>query len=290
MAIEDYGPPVDQLLTLGDLRGEREWRDYPQYGLGPEHVPDLIRMATDDELNWGDSESAEVWAPVHAWRALGQLHSEEAIGPLLDQFEPLDDSDWFREDMPAVFSLIGPAAVPALRAYLAEPEPGEWAKVCASTCLAKIGEDHPEARADCVAALMNQLEAFGDNGDILNANLIYGLTELRAEEALPLIERAFAAEVVDLALMGDWEDVQIEFGVKAERDTPRPNYVAQAMGIDPELLGRLGQLVDSEPTPLPAPPPAAETTAAQRRAAAERKAKGKRKAAQQSRRQNRRRR
>ena len=240
MATSDYGPPVDQLLTLGDLRGAREWRDYSQYGLGPEHVPDLIRMATDDELNWGDSESAEVWAPVHAWRALGQLHSEEAIGPLLDQFEPLDDSDWFREDMPEVFRLIGPAAVPALAAYLADPEPGEWAKVCASTCLAKIGEDHPEARADCVAALMNQLEAFGDNGDILNANLIYGLTELRAEEALPLIERAFAAEVVDLALMGDWEDVQIEFGVKAERDTPRPKLRGASHGNRPGATGAAG--------------------------------------------------
>ena len=290
MAIEDYGPPVDQLLTLGDLRGEREWRDYLQYGLGPEHVPDLIRMATDDELNWGDSESAEVWAPVHAWRALGQLHAEEAIGPLLDQFEPLDDSDWFREDMPEVFRLIGPVAVPALATYLADPEPGEWAKVCAATCLTKIGQDHPEARADCVAALIHQLEAFQDNDEILNANLIYGLTELRAEEALPLIERAFAADAVDLAFMGDWEDVQIEFGVKDKRDTPRPNYVAQAMGIDPELLERLGQLGDREPAPLPAPPPVAAPTAAQRRAAAERKAKGKRKAAKQSRRQNRRRR
>ena len=290
MSVGDYGPPVDQLLTLGDLRGEREWRDYLQYGLGPEHVPDLIRMATDDALNSGDSESAEVWAPVHAWRALGQLHAEDAIEPLLGQFEGQDDSDWFNEDMPEVFSLIGPAAIPALRTYLNEPAHGEWPRITATRCLAKIGEDHPDARSDCTAALAGQLEAFPNNGEILNAQLIYGLTELRAEEALPLIERAFAAEVVDLALMGDWEDVQIEFGVKAERDTPRPNYVAEAMGIDPELFERLGQLVDREPAPLPAPPPAAEPTVAQRRAAVERKAKAKRKAAKQSRRQNRRRR
>ena len=286
----DYGPPVDRLLTLGDLRGEREWRDYRQYGLGPEHVPDLIRMATDDELNWSDSESAEVWAPVHAWRALGQLHAEEAVGPLLDQFAGLDDSDWFNEDMPEVFSLIGPVAIPALQTYLNDPAHGEWPRVTATRCLAKIGQDHPDARSACAAALAGQLEAYRDNGDILNAHLILGLAELRATEALPLIEQAFAANAVDLTLMGDWEDVQIEFGVKDERDTPRPNYVAQAMGIDPELLERLGQLVDREPAPLPAPPPRAEPTAAQRRAAAERKAQGKRKAARQSRRQNRRRR
>ena len=290
MATGDYGPPVDQLLTLGDLRGEPEWRDYLQYDLGAEHVADLIRMATDDELNWADSESAEVWAPVHAWRALGQLHAEDAIEPLLSLFDGLDDSDWFREDMPEVFRLIGPAAVPALAAYLADPTRDEWPRVTAARCLTKIGEDHPDARAACAAALAAQLASFSSNDDYLNANLVLGLTELRAEEALPLIERAFAADAVDPTLMGDWEDVQIEFGVKTERDTPRPNYIAQAMGIEPELLERLGQLGDREPASLPVPPPAAAPTAAQRRAAADRKAKGKRKAAQQSRRQNRRRR
>src|SRR5439155_22640571 len=149
---------------------------------------------------------------------------------------------------------------------------------------------HPEARDDVVAALMGQLEAFQRNGEALNANLVVGLTELRAAEALPLIERAFAAGAVDRAVMGDWEDVQIEFGVKDARDTSRPNYVAEALGIEPDLLERLGELGQLQPEGLPEPPPVAQPSASQRRAAADRKAKSKRKMAKQSRRANRRRR
>jgi hypothetical protein len=53
--------PLDKLLTLGDARPtRRHWPDYRQYGLTPEHIPDLVRMATDEELNLADSESLEV--------------------------------------------------------------------------------------------------------------------------------------------------------------------------------------------------------------------------------------
>ncbi len=117
-----YPPPVDRLLTLGDARGQREWHDYRQYGLDREHVPDLIRMATDPDLNWADPDSAEVWAPLHAWRALGQLRAAEAVGPLLGLLEELEDSDWFNEDLPEVFGLIGPVAIPALIAHLADQQ------------------------------------------------------------------------------------------------------------------------------------------------------------------------
>ena len=50
-----YGPPVDQLLRIGDdLCGcAEDWHDYLAMGIGPEHVPDLIRMAVDPDLNDG---------------------------------------------------------------------------------------------------------------------------------------------------------------------------------------------------------------------------------------------
>jgi len=36
--------------------------------------------------------------------------------------------------------------------------------------------------------------------------------DLKALEALPTIEKAFAADKVDLMVQGDWEDVQIDHG------------------------------------------------------------------------------
>ena len=56
----------------------------------------------------------------------------------------------------------------------------------------------------------------------MNAFLVEALVELGAKEAAPLIERAFAEGYVDPMVMGDWEDVQVELGLKsAEEVAPK---------------------------------------------------------------------
>ena len=58
------------------MRGE--WPDYlTTFGLGAEHVPELIRMTSDSALNRGTG--GDVWASTHAWRALGQLRAVDAV-------------------------------------------------------------------------------------------------------------------------------------------------------------------------------------------------------------------
>src|SRR6266851_6658308 len=117
-----YASPVDQLLTIGeaDLLAIKEWPDYLALGIGPEHIPDLLRMANDEELNNAESDSVEVWAPVHAVRVLGQLRDESTIEPLLKLLTVYEDEGWVHEEMPGIFELIGPAAIPGLSAYLAD--------------------------------------------------------------------------------------------------------------------------------------------------------------------------
>lgn len=219
-ATNTYAPPVDELLTYGEARGSTpdQWPNYLELGLGPEQIPDLIRMATDASLNWADSESLEVWAPVHAWRALGQLRAEAAVEPLLALFEDLEDSDWVLEELPEVFGLIGPAALPALAAYIADVSFDEEAHISAIPSVEKIGLCWPEARPASIALLMRQLEQFAENTPEINGFLVLSLVELKAAEALPLIERAFAARRVDPTILGDWGDVQIEFGLKSQEE------------------------------------------------------------------------
>ena len=101
-----YPPPVARLLELGNKATGATWMDYLEPGLGPEHVPDLIRMATDEQLNEGDAERPETWAPVHAWRALGQLRAESAVEPLLEVAGKLEDDDYAQADLGRVFGMI----------------------------------------------------------------------------------------------------------------------------------------------------------------------------------------
>ncbi|MEO8397176.1 MAG: hypothetical protein ABI700_29545, partial [Chloroflexota bacterium] len=212
-----YSSPVDLLLIYGDPRKFREWPDYLALGFTEAHVPELISMALDPELNWADSESLEVWAPIHAWRALGQLRAQAAIEPLLTlfhMFEEDDGSDWTSDDLPDVYAMIGAAAIPALSAYLLDESHGDFPRENAARSLRLIAEGHPDFRSDCIAPIAAALEKFETNTPVLNSLLITALTDLKAEETLPLMERAFASENVEMFGFDDWDDVQVEFGLK----------------------------------------------------------------------------
>jgi HEAT repeat protein len=225
--IYNYAPPVSELLSLGDPRQRPGWVDYLALGLTEAHVPELIRMVQDEDLNWADSESDEVWAPLHAWRALGALRAEAAIEPLLTLLPRIDeyDDDWVMEDLPDVFERIGQAAVPALGIFLADDRHGLWARVTAASSLGKIGQAHPQAREVCIAALNTQLAHFNTMDEELNGFIVNALVDLKAVEAAPMMERAFAADKVDIFILGDWEDAQIALGLLDKRLTPPPEYV-----------------------------------------------------------------
>jgi len=221
-----YPSPTSRLLTLGDCRKMREWPDYLELGIGPEHIPDLIRMALDEELHRTGSDSMKVWAPIHAWRALAQLRAEAAVEPLTRLLVRISEfgDDWVGEELPKAFGMIGPTAVPVLARYLADPSHDLRARIAAASSFEEIGNRHPDARAECVAALAKQLEQFAELEPTLNSFLISYLLDLKAVEAVPVMERAFAAGRVDIAIQGDWEDVQIELGLLHERQMPRPDY------------------------------------------------------------------
>lgn len=115
MVGNSYQPPVDKLLTYGDAQGATDnWPDYLALGLTADHVPELIRMALDPELYSVDWNHPQFSAPIHALRALGQLHAEAAIDPLIPLLDKTDDDDGLAEELPVVFAAIGPAAIPAV--------------------------------------------------------------------------------------------------------------------------------------------------------------------------------
>lgn len=219
-----YHPPVSQLLSLGQIRGG-EKRDYAALGLSRNDVPALIRMATDYQLHDGPQGSPVVWSSIHAWRALTQLRAEEAIGPLVELFHRAEDMDeWVSNELPKALAQFGAAAITPLTEYLRTATHGDWSRVVAAKTIGLVGEANPECRADCIARLSGQLDRCAEQSDTLNAFLISPLLDLRAVEAMPAIERAFASGRVDESVLGDVEDVQIEFGLKTQREhAPKPN-------------------------------------------------------------------
>ncbi|MGB8648695.1 MAG: hypothetical protein WCF84_25885 [Anaerolineae bacterium] len=211
----NYPLPVQSLLTLGNPDQGAPGDTLPA-GIIREHIPDLIRMATDRELHTAPGISSLVWAPVHAWRALGQLRAAEAVAPLTGLLRYIDEEqdDWIGEDLPKALGMIGPAALPVLDTYLADSHHHLWARVAAAYSIEEVGKHFPEARGECVAALTHTLAQYAGNDPMLNAYVMLQLVELQSVESAGLIERAFAARRIDEAVMGDWEEVQVELGLK----------------------------------------------------------------------------
>lgn len=222
---QPYTDPVAKLLTLArcDIHHQNDsWPDYLGLGFTSEHVPELIRIATDMELNKADGESLEVWAPLHAWRILGLLKAEAAAGPLVRLFDQLEHDDWLPVEMKHILPMIGPGAISELEVFLADETVDAKNRIALPECLEKMALAHPAHRQQCVDVLVRQLERFRTSDPALNAFITLSLADLRAVEALDLIRVVYAEKQAELMVAGDIQDVEIMMGVRDKRSSPRP--------------------------------------------------------------------
>jgi len=213
-----------RLEQFGDPRKTRRWKtgelDYiAQFAITAADIPELLAIAPEwaELIDWPDDENyVSGYAPIHAWRCLGQLGAVEAIPSLLDLLDELDEEgdDWYLEEYPGVFAWIGPAAIEPLREYLADDGHRVFPRVAVAHALKELAERHPETRDDALKGLCDTLSRFQDTDEILNAFVISYLLDIQAVEAAELIERAYAANRVDISVNGNWNTVRRELGVE----------------------------------------------------------------------------
>ena len=133
----------------------------------------------------------------------------------------LEGDEWMLEELPSVFGMIGPVAIPSLAAYLSDTSHNVYSRAYASNGFIEIAKWYPESREECIAAISKQLEAFEENDYELNAFIIGDLARIKAVETLPLIERAFKAErVAEFVINLDY--VLEEFGLKEREVVESP--------------------------------------------------------------------
>lgn len=225
-----YAPPVNQLLTLGEKPARlTPWLDYRALGLGPADIPALIHMATNDDLLFHTKDTdPRVFAPVHAWRALGELRAAEAADPLMALNRTLHGDDWYTSDLPQVFALIGKPALPvAVEVLRTAPDDAladeneywdeEGMRITASEAISHIGMGNPDLVSTCAEILRRQLMRFEEQGDDLNAFLTLGLAQLGYEPADSLMRLAFAQDAVDEFVAGGYAELHAIMVSAAER-------------------------------------------------------------------------
>jgi hypothetical protein len=231
----DYRPPVRALLSAGEPP-EGEWMDYGKLGLTKADAPELLRMVTDDRLLGlaiqEEDEDTAAWAPLHALRALGQLGVVEAAVSLLQWEAECEIEDWMTTDLPTVLGMLGPEAIPPLSDVASDPAVPVYPRTHATDGLAAIANAHPDYRQACLEAIMAPLARYRDNDPLFNAFLIASLLDIKADEALPLIQEVFAADSLD-QLMVDWACVKDELGLDLPDPSPSFDAVGPAHGAAP---------------------------------------------------------
>jgi hypothetical protein len=148
----------------------------------------------------------------------------EAVAPLLGLLRERADDDWVDIELPYVFGLIGPGAIPHVTDFLADRSVTTEPLITAIKCLVEIAERNLSFRNECIGILAHRLDCGADNDPTVNSFLISALIDLEAVEAMDIIRQAFHKQVVDLAVAGDVEDVEMEFGLRTRRSTPSPVY------------------------------------------------------------------
>ncbi len=217
-----YSEPVKKLITHGSPKRVCRWPNYSKLGILHRHIPELIVVLSEEQFTHGTSARADVWAPLHAWRALGQLQATEAIPALISLLYRIDTygDDWVGDELPDVFAMIGSAAIPKLTHYLAGSQHSLFARVCAAQSLAHIGLKDPDVLPQCIDSLEKQLKQYSNNHPILNGSLVNNLIQLQAITALATIQYAYQRNCVDLSIVGDCKAAIQKLRGRSFRSTP----------------------------------------------------------------------
>lgn len=220
MMMTKYSANVDKLLNYGAF-DFKEIPNYLELGFTEDDIPALLQLLEDENL-FDNKEDPIASAPYHAYYVLGQLKAEQAILPLLNKLKELEFDDWLSEDIPDVLALIGGKAILPMQAYLFDENIDEDAKLGIVGTFSKIAKNEPEFKAQCQEILVSCLTQITTQDSALAGFVISALLDLDAKEEIEVIQEAFKHGYVDLSVVGDIEDVEIEFGLRKQRSTPRP--------------------------------------------------------------------
>jgi HEAT repeat protein len=247
--MEQQKKKVRVLFELGEaLRTWADWPDYKQYGFGHEDVEDLLGLLTDLSLHGAPAGSNEVWVPLHAWRALGQLGDPRAIEPLIGMFDALCNDDWALEELPQALGMIGKTAISHLTAFLNDNSHSEFARGMAIGALEEIAKRDPSTRNDVVGIITHYLDDPDPKATGLNGTAVNALITLEARESIETLRRLYKSGTVDLFACGDVEDVEIELGLRTQRSSPRPD-LAQVYGLTKQDDAKRQKIGRNDPCP-----------------------------------------
>jgi hypothetical protein len=224
-----WSPAVLSLLKLKDPAPgllEAEPGYCQKLGITPADIPELTRLFQDEAMRLNEDNGASRAFAVrrHAQCALHELRAPGLARVLLDDyFAAGEDAGLYfipLESLQIVATLGSDAYATALAMLEEHRDAPDFCRDILSLLANIVRKSAPEHREHCIGLLARRLQDHPVNERGQNAFLVAALCDLKAVEAAPIIEQAYAAGHVDVSYYGDWESAQIGLGLKAGRDTP----------------------------------------------------------------------
>jgi hypothetical protein len=247
-----YELPVSKLLWIGEPT--RKWQNYAILGLTAEHVSELCRMVRDPMLEDLESDTPNVWATAHAWRALSELRAPGLLDAMLDRLDRFDANYWddqFLSDFSTLAARLGPNTLPLLIRYLHDhAKPGDN-RLSVASAIAAVAEAHPEVRRSAVAALEQTLSDSDRNPPEVNGMVIAALVDLGSLDSIDLIREVMHKGHSSEMFAGRLEQIEFDLGLRdrpperqpwrlvpRDDDESRPDdWGANEWGTAPQPLG-----------------------------------------------------
>ena len=218
--IHDYQDPVAKLINLQEKTrwDDEQWLDYvSQFGLSAADLPELRRLIADEELVDDDGEL--IFCEIHVLRAAVQIDPETGVKLHIAQLQKFPEDDWLHEEIDGISRNVGAIAIAPFTKILTDPTQDERLRVTFANGLEELGKTYPESRDACINALMTQLQNYHvQDGDYLNSILVKNLIQLKAVEAVNLIEEVFTNRELDEWCTGSWAAAQVSLGLQQESD------------------------------------------------------------------------
>lgn len=225
-----YSGNVAKLLTLGrPIVNPRKELSYTEdLGIDASDTEQLMQLADDMAIyhyvfgDVTDDEAPEFFGVIHAWKALSELGAPEAKAYFIERFEAYDFDDPDEWIIGEIRPLIAPYRYDMYEniiKYVENDNHSEWVRMEYLEIVKDMIEAKEVELSEVNLFLAKLLQVCDD--PIVNSGAISLCMDFQLIEHHALIKKCFERKAVDIDHIGDLEEVEIEMGLRTERETEK---------------------------------------------------------------------
>lgn len=209
---------IAELMAFGEIDEDSPWDSYQNFILTKEKIKDLekileLKAEGEFDIDDEDSDDSHTNIPIHSWRILSVKNSISSIPALIDLLRDEHEDDWVWFELREVLNNFGKEVVsPIINSFNERHIYGHESFCLAALVevLTGVAKKYPDENERITDFLFELIKSFEVLPPTFTSHLIISLVELRANKALPLIQKIFEKKFNNEDII-DWEWVIVQW-------------------------------------------------------------------------------